>query len=256
MNAVQQAEANLAIVKKKEQLKYRSKELKELIEAYQGKCFGSHTFERNSATAYMGAVYYEKFFLKEDEIYVLEHTLSCSHLDGFYKKSMKQISYNRNIYERKLTGNKYNANYNLYSGYSNFRKEIPIEKFKELWEIGEEANLIIKNAFNGKSPELKQSRITMGDSNYEDSINKCISDMGIEMIDFEKFPKVHSIIEYRILPMFDKRRWLPKQYAKPILEWQIKQLEKDCSDSWCTTRRYDSLQYDIKTIQEFINKEL
>lgn len=254
MSKIQEIEKQLEQAKKEENLEYKVKELAEVKKEYEGKCFGSHTFNRSHAAASMGAVFYEKFFIKEDEIYVLEHNIRLSHMDDYYKKSMKQISYNRGVNERKISGNKYNASYNLYSGYSHFRKEISLQKFKELWEIAEEANLVINNAFKGKLPELKTEWITQGDFGYEEKISQCISDMGIEMIDFKDFPLVHNCIEFRTLPMFDKRRWLPKLYAKPILQWQINQLEEDCRSSFCTGRRYTALQYDIKVLQEFIDK--
>jgi len=47
-----------------------------------------------------------------------------------------------------------------------------------------------------------------------------------------------------------------KPYAKPILEWQIKQLEKDCSSQWTSSRKYEALQNEIKTLQNFINTQL
>ena len=257
MNAVQIAEKALAEAKKQENLNYKLKELEQIKKEYEGKCFGSDTFDRYSAAAYRAAVYYEKFFLKEDEIHVIKHTITLSHFDNHYKKSMKQISYSRNINEKKLTGdNEYNASYNLYSGYSQFRKEITLETFKGLWEIAEEANLIIKNAFKGKLPELQQEMITQGDFGQESTIEQCISDMSIEMIDFKTFPNVHRCIEYRTLPMFDRRRWLPKQYAKPILEWQIKQLQQSCQSQFTSNRQYEALQAEIKILQDFIYIQL
>lgn len=257
MTQVQIAEKALAEAKQQETLNYRLKELEGLKKECEGKCFGSDTFDRYSAAAYRGATYYEKFFIKKDEIYVLEHTLTLSHFDAHYKKSMKQISYGRNINQRQLTGqNEYHADYNLYSGYSHFRKEITLEKFKQLWDIAEEANLIIKNAFKGILPDLQQEWITQGDFGQESTIESCLSDMGIEMIDFKQFPTVHNCIEYRTLPMFDRRRWLPKQYAKPILEWQIKKLKKDCSSQFTTSRRYEASQSEIKILQSFINTNL
>jgi len=257
MNAVQIAEKALADAKQQEKLTSRLKELKQLKKEYEGKCFGSDIFNRYSAASYRGAVFYEKFFLKEDEIYVVEHTIILSHFDNYYKKSMKQISYNRNINEKKLTGdNEYHASYNLDSGYSRFKKEIPLETFKGLWEVAEEANLIIKNVFKGKLPELQQEQITQGDFGQESTIEQCISDMGIEMIDFKNYPNVHRCLEYRTLPLFDRRRWLPKQYAKPILEWQIRQLQKDCKSEFTTHRRYIALQAEIATLEQFISNVL
>lgn len=254
MNAVQQAEKALADAKKQEKDEYRAKELNSIKKEFEGKCFGSNTFDRSSAAAYRSAVYYEKFYLKDDEICVLEHNLSLSHFDSHYKKSMKQISYNRNINERKITGNDYNAFYNLYTGYSQFRKEISLQKFKELWDIAEEANLIIKQAFNGKLPDLRQEWITQGDHSSEGAIEKCISEMSIEMIDFKQFPEVHRCIEYHSLPMFDRRRWMPKQYVNPILTWHIRNLEEDCIGIFKTERVVEYNQRQIKIIKDFLSK--
>lgn len=258
MTPVQIAEQALLEAKKQEKVNYRIQELNGLIKEFQNKCFGSHTFDRYHAAAYMSAVWYEKFFIEDGEIYVLEHTISCSHADNNYKKSMKQIAYNRNIYKRALTSEAgtYNANYNLYSGYSQFRKEISLDKFKELWEVGEEANLVIKQAFNGKAPELKQEWITQGDFAQESTIENCISDLGIDLIDFKQYPKVYAVLEYRTLPMFDRRRWLPKLYAKSILEWQIKQLEKDCTSIFTTYRRNESIRNEIEILKSFIKEYL
>jgi hypothetical protein len=257
MNKIQQAEQALAEAKKEEKLQCRLRELEGLKKEYEGKCFGSHTFERHSAAAYMSAVYYENFYIEKDEIYALIHTIQLSHLDSFYKKSMKQIDYSRNVSKKQLTGqNDCNASYNLFSGYSFFRKEISLAKFKQLWEAGEEAKVIIQNAFRGKVPELEMESITQGDHDYETSIEKCILDMGIEMIDFKLFPNVHRCLEYRTLPMWDKRRWLPKQYAKPILQWQVKRLENECKDHWLSSSRRDALRQEIDILQNFINTQL
>lgn len=255
MNAIQIAEKALEKAKQEEKLKYRLRELDELVKSFQGKCFGSHTFDRQHAAANMSAVYYEKFYLEKDEIWVTEHTIRVCHMDSFYKKSMKDIQYHRTIYNRQLTGqNSYHASYNLDSGYSGFKKKISLDKFKQLWEAGKEANLIINNAFNGKVPELKMEWITQADFGHEAKIDKCIKDIGIEIIDFKDFPIVHNVLEYRTLPMFDRRRYLPKLYAKPILEWHIKQLEKDCKSVFTTMKSFEHIQNEIKIIQEFINK--
>jgi len=255
MNAVQLAEKALKDALAQEKRDSRLRELKSLQEAYEGKCFGSDLFERSSAASTRGATYYEKIYLHEDEIYVQEHTIRLTHLDSFYKKSMKQISYSRNIHVRQLTGhNSYHADYNLYSDYSFFRKEISLETFKSLWEAAEEANIVIKNAFNGKG--LRTEVITNGDSDHEREIEKCIKDTGIDLIDFKDYPEVHSCLEYRTLPMFDKRRWLPKVYAKSILEWQIQQIEKDCESEFITQKRYEHNQKEIKIIRKFIKENL
>jgi len=56
--------------------------------------------------------------------------------------------------------------------------------------------------------------------------------------------------------MFDKNRWIPRQYAKPILEWQIKELERECDGRYMDYRRREYLQNEIKILKDFITKEL
>ena len=252
---VQELEKQLEIARKQEHLDNRTKELNQLIEQYQGKCFGTHTFDRYHAAAHMAATKYEKFFIENDEIFVTELSIKLSHLDSYYKKSMKQIDYSRNVYTRQITGqNEYSAVYNLTSGYSFFKHEISESTFMSLWESGEEASIIIKNAFKGKV-EIKEW-ITQGDSNEEAQIEQCIKDMGIDLIDFKEYPEIHRVLEYRTLPMFNRRRWMPKIYAKNILEWLVIQLEEDCRNVLSSSRRTQQIQEEIKVIQKFIKDYL
>lgn len=254
--SVQQLEKALVDAKAQENLKYRQKELGDLIRDCKGKSFGSHTFDRSSAAVLMGATHYENFFIREGEIFVLEWNVSLSRYDAHDKKSKKAINFSRNIHERKITGNEYNASYNLYSGYDFTRKEISHTKFLELWESGSEAHEIIKKTFNGKAPELKTEYITQGDYGAEQSIEDCIKSMHLDIIDFKKFPKVHSVLEYKTLPMFDKRRWLPKIYAKQILQWEIGRMEKDLESPFTTARRYEAVRHEIAVIEKFVNDNL
>lgn len=256
MSKIQEIEKALEDAKKEEQLKYRLLELEQLTKNFLGKCFGTHTFDRNHAAAHMSAVYYERFYIEGNEIYVIEHKISLAHMDAHYKKSMKHIKYDRNIHNRVLSGNEYNAQYNLQPGYSNFRKEISFIKFKELWECGEEANIIIKNAFRGKFPELEMEWLSQGDHDTEREIDNCISEMGIEIIDFKNYPIVHRVIEFRRLPLFDRSRYLPKLYTSPILKWLIKKLKKDAASPFTSYRKRDSLLEDIQILQNFINNYL
>jgi len=256
MSKIQEIEKALEQAKKEEQLKYRLSELNQLNESFLGKCFGTHTFNRNHAAAHMSAVYYERFYIEDNEIYVTEYIIRLTHMDANYKKSMKQINYDRNIHNRVLTGNSYNAQHNLQPGYSNFTKEISFIKFKELWECGEEANVIIKNAFRGKLPELEMEWISQGDYDDEREIDNCISEMGIEIIDFKKHPIVHRVIEFRRLPLFDRRRYLPKLYALPILKWLMEKLKKEAMSPFTSYRLRDSLLEDVKILQNFIDNHL
>ena len=255
MNNIQNLEASLEKAKKEEKLNYLKEELGGLVKEYQGKCFGSHTFERSNKSKYQGATYYEKFYIEKDEIYVLEWNISLSKYPSFYKKSKNTIFYNRTHHERKLTGdNKYNANYNLYSGYSFFRKEISLKKFMQLWEIGEEADIIINTSFNNAISKMEY--ITIGDNAKENSIEECIISMDLDIIDLKNHPQLQRVLEYRYLPMFQESRWLLKIYAKKILEWQISKLKIDMQSVFATARRNDHLQNEIDIIQKFINSQL
>jgi hypothetical protein len=257
MTEVQKAEKLLQEAKEKEKLQYRTQELEQLKKDYEGKCIASHTFERHSKAAYMGANYYESFYIEKNEIWVIYWSVSISRYDTFYKPSKKAISYNRGINKKQLTGqNDYNAQYNLDSGYSYYKKNISYEKFMQLWECAEEAHLIIKNYFDGKIPEVKQELIRQGDHSSESVIEKCISDMNIELIDFKKYPEVHVVLEYKTLPLFDRNRWLPKLYAKPILEWEINRLKEEMKNPFSNYRSREYNQKQINIIQKFINEHL
>ena len=47
------------------------KELQQLKDTYEGKCFATNTFERSHAGTSLSATHYEKFFIKEDKINTL-----------------------------------------------------------------------------------------------------------------------------------------------------------------------------------------
>jgi hypothetical protein len=257
MNKVQLAQKALEEAKEQERIEYLKNELDLLKKSFEGRCFGTHTFQRSNKAGHLSAVYYEKIWISEknNEIYVLEHHITCSHYDSHYKKSSKDIAYNRSVSEKQLTGqNEYNAHYNLNHGSSAFTKEIPLAKFKELWAAGEEAAQIIKDTFSGKFPGLQQEWISTGEHGYEEKIKRCIKDMGIHMVDLKDYPDIHRILEYRTLPLFDKNRWIPSQYIKPIIEWQISELKKDCSSQFTTHRVYEALQREINILSEFLKK--
>lgn len=250
MNNVLELEKQLNEAKVAEKLKYLQGELDIVKKEYEGKAFGSHTFERHSSAANLGAIYYERFFIEEDKIYVIEHSFGISKHDAYYKPSKTDIGYRRSINKRCLTDGKHNASYLLYSGYSHYRKEISVAAFKKMWEGTEEVYETIKSLMSTNVD--KQELIRMGDSNNEDEISLCIRDMGLEFIDLKNYPKVHSALEYKRIPMFDRNRWLPKQYAKPIIQWVIKQNNIRRKDNWTTTRVENALKYENEVLTDFI----
>jgi len=257
MKTTAELEKELQAAKDLEYSQYRQRDLDELNKSSLGKCYGSHTFERANASQHMGAVYYESFFFKEKDIWVRQWSISVSKYPSIYKTNKNSINYNRFIYEKQLTGtNDYNASYNLFNGYNYYRKEISFDKFMQLWNASEDASLMIKDSFTSIAPELKMELIRQGDSTDEDRLEKGIEEIGLDIIDFKKFPKVLNVLEYRTLPMFQERRWLPRIYAKQILEYQIKLLEKDNQGMFATERVINHNNWCIEIIREFINKEL
>ena len=257
MTNVQKAKALLEKAELEEKLQYRQKELSELITQYKGKCFGTHTFERKNQSGTMGATYYEDFYLKDNEIWVREWGINASKFDSFYKKGKYVTQFNRSIYERQLTGqNNYNASYNLYSGYFHYRHEISLSKFMKLWENAHELVIEIEKSFYENAPELKQELIRDGDFSNEKTIEQCIKDTGIELVDLKDYPEVHRTLEYVTLPLFDNNRWLPKIYAKSIIEWYINKLKKELNSQFATERTIIWNNKRIKILTNFINTVL
>ena len=254
MSNVLELEKQLSEAKAAEKLKYLQDELAGVKKEYEGKAFGSNTFERHSSAAHMGAIYYERFFIEENQIYVIEHSIGISKHDAYYKPSKTDITYRRSISRRSLTDGKHNASYLLYSGYSHYRKEITVAAFKKMWDGTDEVYEVIKSLISSNVD--RQEMIRMGDSTNEDEITLCIKDMGLEFIDLKNHPKVHSALEYKRIPMFDKNRWLPKQYAKPIIQWVIKQNNKRRAEKWTTPRIDNALKYENEVLQNFINEVL
>lgn len=257
MTSVQEAKALLEKAELAEKLQYRQKDLLDLITQYKGKCFGTHTFERKSQSGMMGATYYEDFYLKDNEIWVREWGIYASKHDSFYKKGKYVTQFNRNIYERQLTGqNDYNASYNLYSGYSDYRHEIPLSKFMKLWENANDLVIEIEKSFYENTPELKQELIRQGDFSNERTIEQCIKDTGIELIDLKDYPEVHRTLEYVTLPLFDNNRWLPKIYAKSIITWYINKLKEELTSQFAIERVIIWNNTRIEILTNFINNKL
>jgi len=257
MTSVQEAKALLEKAELEEKLQYRQKELSELIAQYKGKCFGTHTFERKAQSGMMGATYCEDFYLKDNEIWVREWGIHASKCDSFYKKSKYVTQFNRNIYEKQLTGqNDYNASYNLYSGYSHYRHEISLSKFMKLWEIGNELVIEIEKSFYENVPELKQELIRQGDFSNDRTVEQCIKDTSIELIDLKNYPEVHRTLEYVTLPLFDNNRWLPKIYAKSIIKWYINKLKEELNSQFATEKTIIWNNKRIEILTNFINTVL
>ncbi len=250
-------EKELAEAKKQEYLVKRIKELEEIKKEYEGKCFGSNLFNRMHKSRYFGAVYYEKFFIKENEVWVTQWTLSGSRYPSFYKSETPTYQLNSHIYEKNLTSkdSDYSAIYNLFNGYSFYRKEISKEEFMSLWSAARECYLIISDTFK-KSPQLEIEDVRQGDHSNEQTIDRVIDELGLDIIDLKNFPKMFWIFEYKTLPMLQNGRYIPRIYAKQLMEYTIKQLEKEKKDMYSTVRSINWCNERISTIKQFIKEEL
>ena len=72
----------------------------------------------------------------------------------------------------------------------------------------------------------------------------------LDYIDITQYPHVFNALQYKHLPFFQEQKYLPRIYAKQILEYQIKLWQDEKNQTW---RSYDD-RYDkwIKIIQDFI----
>lgn len=255
MNDIQRLEKLLQEEKDKERSIALNKELVEIKEEFEGKCFGSNLFNRLNKSRYFSIVYYERFFTKEDSIYVIEWVLHGQRRPAFYKEETPTYDVNTYINERKLTNENYNASYNLFNGYHFYRKPITKEEFMSLWRVAKECYLIIRDAFK-EQPNLEIEDVRQGDHGREQTIEKIITELGIDLIDLKLFPKMFWIFEYKTLPMLQNGRWLPRIYAKQLLEYCIKDFEKDKRRPFTTSRDIQYYNERIDTIKEFIDSNL
>jgi len=256
---VQEAKEALAKAELQEKRDRIQKELDELKKEYEGKCFASHTFQRRNNAGHIGAVYYERFYIKNDEIYVVQHSINSSKYKGYQvggkSKMDKYItSFSRNTTHRKLTGGEYNASYTLFSGYSAFRKEISVDKFMELWKIAQDVAIEIEDRMYEKLPEVKKEWIAGGDHTEEDKVSKAIKELNLRVIDIQDYPEIERHLEYVTLPLFQNRRYLPEAYAKQILEWYIEELEQENRCPFATNRSVNYNNVRIHAIKVFITK--
>lgn len=257
MNKIQELEQSLEKAKKEQYLGNRLNELEAIKREYEGKCFASNLFSRFAKTRWFSAKYYEKFYIKEGEIFVLEWTVTSTKHPAFYKSETSTYDMTSHIYERKLSGdNEYNVSYNLDSGYSFHRKEITLGQFMSLWRATKECHLVIRDAFKSY-PELEIEDIRQGEHHDDLSIEKIVLELNMDIIDLKKYPKLFGMFEYkRNIPMLQNGRWLPRVYAKQILEYIIADLTKEINDPWATIGTISYNKEKISNIQEFITSNL
>ena len=257
MTEVEAAEKLLKQAKLEEKTNRQFKELTQLKEIYEGKCFGSHTFTKANSAAYTGAVYYEQFYIKDNEIYVTEWVLNSSRYKLNNKSSKILTSFSRTINENRLTGegNSYNASYYLSASNSYCNKPIPKEKFMQLWETSENLIREVEKEFTKKLPELRTEFQRLGDERAESTMETIIKLANIEVIDLNAFPIIQRCLEYTTLPFFESKRWLPKIYAAQLLNGYVKKLELENLSTFTYAAREHNARI-IYNLKEFIKNNL
>lgn len=257
MENIKELEKKLLDAKKEEYLNNLEKQLIQVKEEFEGKCYATNTLDRQHSALSVSATYYEKIFIKEEKIYVLEQYISTNRHDSYYKHSKVDASYTRYYRERCITDNEHHASYNIDTSWSHFKHEISLDLFKQIWNKGDECNLILREFYNGKLNHIKQDYITQGDFSNERSIENDIKTLNLDIIDFKNFPEVHSCIEYVTLPMFQERRWMPIIFAEQLLNYQVNIWKKELQDNWwMNTNQRSYVERKIKIVSEFIINKL
>ena len=249
MKTSYEIEKELQEAKNQEKLVYLEKELKDLKEQYEGKCFGTHTFERKNRSAYSFARFYEKFWIENAQIKMLKWSITISRCGKNYNFSQDSLSFNRQKSEVISQDNGYNAKHNL-MGYDFGKKEIALNKFMQFWEYGEIVSTKLNDTYAIIIEETPFDLLRIGSSNDEKILANAFNYLKLDYIDITENYQVFNALQYKHLPFLQEQKYLPRIYAKQILEYQIKLWQDEKNEIW---RSYDD-RYDkwIKIIQDYI----
>jgi hypothetical protein len=250
MKTVHEIEKELEEAKKQQRLVYLQKELQELKLQYEGKAFGTHTFERKNKSSFNYARFYEKFWIEEGKIKMLSWNITITRMGKNYAFSQDSLSFDRSKKETVSEHNGRNAKYNLIGYDFGAKKEIPVSRFMKLWEYGEITSIKLNEAYTTIVEESPFDLLRIGSSNDEKILADAFDYLKLDVIDITQYPKVFSVLQYKHLPFLQEQKYLPRIYAKQILEYQIKLWQEEKNQTW---RSYDD-RYDkwIEVIKDFI----
>lgn len=257
MNEIQELESKLAKAKIQEKLNSENKEMQECIDHYVGKCYGSRTFQQKAKHAHNKAIYITGIRrLIEHTNATAEGTILLTYSFVNYHKgpdwkgtTVFTANYSRGTYDIVLNDGRHNMGYHIFN-LTHRLKEIPVEKFKELYICGDEIEANIELIFSKKLDITIEK--TCGDSTNQTVLEEKYKKLDIPVIDLEKYPKLLHTLRYSRLPGFFEDRFLFKDYAKKALLLEIDYKRKDMHDGWCNSRRYEALQEECKIIEEHI----
>lgn len=243
MKTVHEIEKELQEAKNQENSNNLQKKLVELKEKYEGKCYGTHTFERKNKSTYSSASYYEKFWIKGNSIIFLRWSVTTQRMGKNYTFIQDQLSFTRQKSE--ISGDSITAGNHYLE-----KKEVSLNKFMQLWDYGECIFTKLNDAHITILEQKPFDLLRIGSSNDEKILADAFSYLKLDYIDITQYPHVFNALQYKHLPFFQEQKYLPRIYAKQILEYQIKLWQDEKNQTW---RSYDD-RYDkwIKIIQDFI----
>lgn len=253
MNIVQKLEKQLQLAKAEDAKKALQKDLEDIIETYQGKAYGSRLFEKAAKCASETALYFEKFFIKDDKIYGILWAVNVIQYGPDYKYTKNSYSYSRYMREECFSSTNYNIQYQVHQRLPYKAIELTPAKFMSLFHAATTAEAVLREPFIQNLSEHYGELIRMGDSTKEKRVETAIKALKLDMIDMTKHPRVLDEIQYAELPMFHQQRWLPREYAAKLLKYQIGLWEEDMRSIWTDGRRAAYLQRRIDIVQQFIN---
>lgn len=248
MKTVQEIEKELQEAKNQQKLDYLQKELEDLKNCYEGKAFGSCTFEARNKQAYGGARFYEKFWIEDYKIRLIEWSISVHRVGRNYSFSQDSLDFRRNRQEKISEDNGYNAHYNLI-GYCFYKKEISVNKFMELWSQGEAITEQLFEVYKKSNTELPTTLIVS--ESDEKILSDAFTNLKLEVVDLKDYPDIEFILRFKNLPFFQDQRYLPKIYAKQILKYQIDLWWQEYKEPY-NIRNKDYIYKKIRQLEDFI----
>lgn len=255
---VYELERQIKDIKTQEAQAALERECKQLKDAYEGKAFGSRVFERQSKATGDCAVYIKSIYLGTPPVSSTYGILAdiwnirVSRDQGDSSISRQHYNYSRSRNETcQLSSERYNAAHTLHGYLPHLYKEITAEKFSELWSAAEVLDGVIEAPFH-KALGDYQDMLRIGTSNDDRNISNSIVSTGLDIIDMLKYPTVWNEIKYCQLTMFQNQRWIPRQFAKQVFQYQIGLWREELKKSWdhktdeYTRKRIDILEGFIK----------
>lgn len=253
MATVAEIEKQLIDAKNLEKTQELEATLKYMRDNYEGKCFGTSVFERKNRSGFSSAVFYERFWIENSKITVLKWIFSISKMGRDYKFSSKKLSFDRSKSEDSTEHvNQHDVVSSLIGHYVSFKKEVRLERFMNFWETSEAVCTMLDDCYKTEIT-IEDDYLTIGSNNNEQMLQSGFESIGIDYIDITKYPSLFNALQYKQLPLLQEQKYLPRVYAKQILEYQIELYREEEKKSHYSQKGI-RLKY-ISAIQDFIKSE-